>query len=206
MFLDTPFASAAPLEAPVARNVLIGTMLLACCGAPSAAQAADCAAIADAAEISEVGAFSNMRFTDEHAYGYSILLWRAGDCLFGFFESSEGMAGDTPIGELQKLAYDARTGRLSFCAKLTMGVASSKEANGFEPSRDLFTFDGNLKANAVTGVVTHTLRNNAAFTPTRTDVVLGMSKNETEFMHGATTHGEWLRTWQPILERRGPKW
>jgi hypothetical protein len=190
----------------VARNILIGMALLLCCCSTSAAQTAGCVAIPDAARISEVGAFSNMRYTDEHAYGYSALLWRAGDCLFGFFESSQGLAGDTPMGELQDLKYDSKTGHLSFSAKLTTGVVSFKGSNGLEPSRDLFAFDGNLKGNTVTGVIIYTLQNNPNFKSTRTNVVLGTSKAEAELMHGSTTHGEWLRKWQPILQRRGPKW
>ena len=75
-------------------------VLLLCCGSPAAPQSAGCVTIPDSAKIAEVGAFSNMRYTDEHAYGYTVMLWRAGDCLFGLFESSRGLAGDTPIGEL----------------------------------------------------------------------------------------------------------
>ena len=190
----------------MARNILIGTAFLLCCYSPAAAQAAGCVAIPDAAKISEIGVFSNMRYTDEHAYGYSVMLWRAGDCLFGFFESSQGLAGDTPMGGLQDLKYDSKTGHLSFSAKLTTGVVIFKGSNGLEPSRDLFAFDGNLKANTVTGVITYTLQNNPDFTSTHTNVVLGTSKTEADFMHGSTTHAEWLRKWQPILQRLGPKW
>ncbi|HKC11901.1 MAG TPA: hypothetical protein VKI41_07690 [Vicinamibacteria bacterium] len=190
----------------MARNILIRTALLLCCYSPAAAQVAGCVAIPDAAKISEVGAFSNVRYTDEHAYGYLVMLWRAGDCLFGFFESSQGLAGDTPIGGLQDLKYDSKTGHLSFSAKLTTGVVSFKGSSGFEPSRDLFAFDGNLKGNTVTGVITYTLQNNPHSTSTHTNVVLGISKTEADVMHGSTTHGEWLRKWQPILQRLGPQW
>jgi hypothetical protein len=190
----------------MARSILIGAAFLWYWCSAAAALAAACTAIPDAAKIAEVGAFSNMRYTEEHAYGYSVLLWRAGDCFLGFFESSQGLAGDTPIGELQDLNYDTRTGHLSFSAKLTTGVVSVKGSNAFEPSRDLFAFDGTLKANTASGVVTYTLRNDPHFTSTHTDVVLGTSKAEEEFLHGPTTYGEWLRRWQPILRLRGPKW
>ena len=190
----------------MARNILTATMLLLCGCSPAAAQTGDCGAIAAAARISEIGAFSNMRYTDEHAYGYTVMLWRAGDCLFGLFESSQGLAGDTPIGGLQDLKYDSKTGKLSFLAKLTTGMVSVGGSNGLEPSRDLFAFDGNLTANAMRGVIAHTLQNNPNVKPTRTDVVLGTSRNEADFMHGSTTYGEWRQEWQPVLQRRGPKW
>lgn len=190
----------------MARNVLIGAVLLFCCRSTAAAQTVDCRSIADTARISEVGAFSNMRYTVEHAYGYSIMLWRAGDCLLGFLESSEGLAGDTPIGALEHLEFDSKTGRLAFSAKLTMGVVSARGSRDFAPSRDLFVFEGHLKGDAVSGVMTHTLQNDLSLRPTRTNVVLKASQADAEFMHGSQTYGEWLRKWQSILQLRGPKW
>jgi hypothetical protein len=185
--------------APVMTNIVLTDM--------QAARAVPCGgAIALEARVSETGAFSNMRYTGEHAYGYTVMLWRAGDCLFGLFKSSQGLAGDTPIGELQNLEYDSNTGHLSFSAKLTMGVVMSKSPSAQAPSRDLFTFDGRLTATSVTGVITHALQNDTNATTTSTDVVLGMSKAEGEAMQGSTTYGEWRRRWQPILQSRGPKW
>ncbi len=55
------------------------------------------------ARIAIVGEFSNMRYTEEHAYGYTVQLWRQGDALFGFFLASYGLAGDTPAGMLEQL-------------------------------------------------------------------------------------------------------
>src|SRR5438046_1449435 len=75
------------------------------------------------ASIAFVGEFSNMRFTDEHAYGYGVELWRQGDTLFGLFSASEGLAGDTPTGMLEDVKFDSRTRKLSFKAKLTIGAA-----------------------------------------------------------------------------------
>jgi hypothetical protein len=163
-------------------------------------------AIPDATSITEVGGFSNVRSTDGHAYGYSVMLWRAGGCLFGLVESSQGLEGDAPIGQLQDIRYDSKTGQLSFSAKLTMGVVSFQRSNGLEPSRDLVAFHGNLTARAVTGMMTYTVQDNPHFTPTNTRVVLNTSTTDAEFMHGSATYGDWLRKWQPVLRRRGPKW
>jgi hypothetical protein len=188
------------------RNMLAAALLLLCCCPPAAAQTAGCGAIAEASEISEVGAFSNMRYTEEHAYGYTLMLWRTADCFFGVFESSQGLAGDTPIGELQDLKHDRQTGALSFSAKLTTGVVSVSGSPKFEPSRDLFVFDGSLRANTVTGVITYALQNNPNSKPTRSNVILGASTRDAELMHGSTTYGEWHHKWQPVLQSRGPKW
>src|SRR6059036_1337382 len=83
--------------------------------------------ITDSASIRVVGAFSNMRYTEEHAYGYTVDLWRAGDCLFGFLLASEGLAGDTPTGLLEEVQYNERTGALSFRARLSTGLFSDRE-------------------------------------------------------------------------------
>jgi len=191
----------------MALKAYTAALLMLCfCPAAVAAQAARCGAIADSARISQVGEFSNMQLTDEHAYGYTVTLWRTRGCLFGLFESSQGLQGDTPIGELQGLKYDSKSGKLSFSAKLTMGVVYSAGSNGPEASRDLFRFDGNLRANAVIGVVAHSLQNNANLKPTSSDVALLASKRDAELMHGVTTYGDFRRIWQPVLKRRGPKW
>lgn len=187
------------------KSLLIGTVLLLCCSATNA-QTEDCGAIPVVAKIAEVGAFSNMRYTEEHAYGYTVILWRAGKCIFGLFESSEGLAGDTPIGELQNVKYDPKKGTLSFSAKLTTGFISFEGSKGLEPSRDLFNFDGYLRATRLTGVVTHANQNTPNFKPMHNKVVLLTSKEESEFMHGSMTYGDWREKWQPVLRFRGPRW
>src|SRR5579864_7225240 len=96
------------------------------------------------------GEFSNMRYTEEHAYGYSVELWREGATVFGLFLASQGLAGDTPTGLLDDLKYDARSGKLSFKAKLTMGIDERQQ-----PTHDLFEFDGALSARAASGVLKH---------------------------------------------------
>src|SRR3954466_16254606 len=93
------------------RNILLSVaLLLCCCDAPDAEQ--DCSAIALTTKMVEIGAFSNVRNQPEHAYGYTVMLWRAGSCLVGFFASREGLAGDTPIGEAHHVEYDGKA-RLS---------------------------------------------------------------------------------------------
>jgi hypothetical protein len=51
--------------------------------------------------ISPIGEFSNERYTEEHAYGYAVELWRDGDSAISLFLVSEGLQGDTPAGLLE---------------------------------------------------------------------------------------------------------
>lgn len=72
--------------------------------------------------VKRLGVFTNMRFTREHQYGYSVELWQEKDRVFGLFLSSEGLSGDTPTGLLEDAAFDAKTGRLTFRARLSTGM------------------------------------------------------------------------------------
>src|SRR5262249_53524900 len=47
------------------------------------------------AAIKPIGEFSNIRYTAEHAYGYSVEVWQDGNQFFGLFMAPYGLAGDT---------------------------------------------------------------------------------------------------------------
>src|ERR1041384_6155831 len=114
-----------------------------------------------ATPIHKIGSFTNMKHIGEHTYGYSVELWRQGDHLFGFFLSSDGLAGDTPTGLLENVRFNPSTGRLSFQAKLTTGLFSNQQYNNV-PSRDVFHFSGLLRRSRIKGY----LEASNALTPT----------------------------------------
>jgi hypothetical protein len=186
------------------RITLVALALLSAAYLPPASQANACASVASTAPIAEIGAFSNVRYTAEHAYGETVLLWRAGNCIFGLFESAQGLAGDTPIGELQDVTYNPNTGGLRFSAKLTIGVIVGPASPTPQPSRDLFTFDGTLNAARLIGGLIHATSLDQK-PPART-ITLTPSARDAEFMRGSATYGAWREQWEPILKHRGPKW
>jgi hypothetical protein len=138
-----------------------------------------------------VGEFSNMRYTEEHAYGYSVQLWREGAAIFGLFLASQGLAGDTPTGLLDDLKYDPRSGQLSFKAKLTMGVDARQQ-----PSHDLFEFDGKLGAAAVSGILKRAAASER----------INLRKLPPDAALPQRTYDDWKRQTDEVLRRRGPKW
>jgi hypothetical protein len=156
-----------------------------------------------AAPLRIVGEYSNIKFTGEHAYGYTVQLWQQGDRLFGFLESSDGLAGDTPIGTLDEVQYDRRNGSLSFRAKLTMGMALLAQGRE-EPSRDLFEFRGTLKRAALTGTITRQDMLRPQVKPKSGQVRLPKQSDET--MIEAQTYAEWKTLADQLLKFRGPKW
>ena len=163
-----------------------------------------CAKISPTAPVAEIGAFSNMRYTEEHAYGETVLLWRAGNCIFGLFESAQGLAGDTPIGELQDVTHNPNTGALQFSAKLTIGIIAGLTSATREPSRDLFKFNGTLGPARLIGGLIHATQLDPK-PPART-IILTADAKDADFMHGSATYGAWREKWEPIVKRRGPKW
>jgi hypothetical protein len=153
--------------------------------------------------VTIVGEFSNMRYTEEHAYGFTVELWREGEQLFGLFLASAGLAGDTPAGLLENVKYDPRTGRLSFSAKLTMGsvmLADGEQA----PSRDFFEFDGTLGPSALAGTLRQFDRLEAG--RPSTSVKARLRKQRGSAMTRPNNYGEWRREVEGILRFRGPKW
>jgi hypothetical protein len=170
----------------------------------SSQQSNACATIAPTAYATEIGAFSNMRYTEEHQYGETVLLWRSGPCIFGLFQSAQGLQGDTPIGELQDVTYNPNTGSLKFAAKLTLGVIAGPASPTPQPSRDLFTFDGTLGPARLTGALVHATQLDPR--PPARNIVLTASTTDAEFMRGSATYGAWREKWEPLLKRRGPKW
>jgi hypothetical protein len=169
-------------------------------------QEIDCIRIPDATTIQQVGAFSNMRYTEEHAYGYTVYLWRAGKCLFGRFEASEGLSGDTPTGTLDQVRHDVAVGKLVFAARLTMGVTKPKDATDWVPSRELFQFAGQLGTRVLKGKLKQSDQLRPDLSAVEQEIVLPLSKQQQEFMIEAENYGEWRKQTELILRARGPKW
>ena len=145
--------------------------------------------------IAFLGEFSNMRFTEEHAYGYTVQLWRDGPAVVGLLLASEGLAGDTPTGLLDEVKFDAKAGRLSFRTKLTMGIDARQQ-----PSHDLFEFDGTLSGAALAGV----LKRSGGITSSERVTLRKLAANSA--LPQPRTYEEWKRQTDEILRRRGPKW
>jgi hypothetical protein len=158
-----------------------------------------------AAAVKRLGVFTNMRFTKEHQYGYSVELWQEGGRLFGLLLVSDGLAGDTPTGLLEDVAFDAKTGRLSFRSRLSTGSTFS-QSNEEVPTRDLYRFDGTLRGQTLAGVFEHSDAASEKADATKKRVTLRRSKTESASMMQAASYDDWKREADEILKLRGPKW
>jgi hypothetical protein len=153
--------------------------------------------------IRPIGEFSNVRVTGEHAYGYALQLWRAGDSVIGLFLASEGPDDSPATGILTNVKFNSRTGSLSFTAKLSIGV-SLLPGGGQEPSHDLFEFSGTMKSATVTG----SLRQSDPREPSRpgSQELISLGIQHGDGMLPALSYGEWKLQSDKLLKVRGPKW
>jgi hypothetical protein len=160
---------------------LAAVFVLAGCAAGGAQQAAG-----GAPEVRVHGAFSNIRTTPEHAYGYVVQLWRAGPQLVGFFKFTDGQQSDFDTGTLDNVEYDPAI------AKLT-----------FESHDRQFRFSGTLRAKELTGTLTRVYPGGGERLQT-VDVTLAASARTVEAMHDFPTIKEWNAEAAKVLARSGP--
>jgi hypothetical protein len=166
---------------------------------------AGCRTIPDTARINSIGRFSDMQYTEEHAYGRAVDLWRAGNCIFGLLEISEGPAGDTPTGLLTDVRSTA-TGAFGFIAKLTTGITTVDGSPPWVPSRDLFVFTGRLGTTALEGNLRRSNELRRDVEPADIPIVLRRVPEQDGLFDEAKTYGAWREAVKPILRFRGPKW
>jgi hypothetical protein len=155
--------------------------------------------------IKAIGCFANVRSDGEHANGYSARLWFQGSGIIGLIEYHHGLAGDPPMGSLTDIRFDPSTGKLSFKAKLTIGLHYCKEHNGV-PSHDLLSFHGFLKADELEGniVIEDQMDSPPVVVDTREKFL--MHKDKDCLMENYENYDAWWQYWEPIFKFRGPKW
>jgi len=148
------------------------------------------------------GAYDDFRFTEEHQYGHGLELWRVGEELVGFLLIAEGLQGDTPTGLLEDVAFDVKTGRISFGARLSCGTHVCRQHRDV-PSRDLYRFDGVLRSDRVEGLLTRVDGLHPGQEQRAERVVL---KKQREALPVFKTLPAWQQHAQWILGMRGPRW
>ena len=153
--------------------------------------------------ISFLGEFSNVRHTAEHAYGYSVQLWREGDKIFGLLTDASGPATDVPCGLLDDVRFNPATGTFSFTAKLSVATIYLGKGRQ-EPTHDLLSFNGTLHGAVLAGSLTHLDQLQPKSKPTSKRLRLPRTSNPPTI--DAATHEDWKRAADAILKVRGPKW
>ncbi len=160
---------------------------------------------AESPRFTAIGSFSNMRFTEEHQYGSEIQLWAEGTDLMGFFSHSEGLIGDTPIGLIENIRHDPKTGRITFTARLTIGRHFCKIHKNV-PSRDLFSFRGKISGSSISGVLKRSDALHPDSPATEEKVVLKRMNSRMADQRSYRSRANWEASSREILKLRGPGW
>jgi hypothetical protein len=135
--------------------------------------------------VRALGHFSNMRYTEEHAYGYSLLLWRQGDRIFGLLLIAHGMQADFPTAPLENVRFDPKTGRLSFEAT----------------QHGSYRFTGALQRRLVSGLLEFTFQD---LPPTMERVRLRRDREASELLSDYRDFAAWKAYADAALKRSRP--
>ena len=155
--------------------------------------------------VISLGVFSNLKVTKEHQYGAEVRLWRQGKAVFGLFSYAEGLTGDTPVGLLEDLHFNMKSGQIFFRAKLTTWQHFCKIHHGL-PSHDLFTFRGVLNKDLLSGKLDRYDVLHPEKQPMEEQVVLKRRALATDSLPTFQSRSQWDKEANEILRLRGPKW
>lgn len=158
-------------------------------------------------KITALGNFTNFRYTAEHEYGSAVEIWRQGDSIFGLFSHTGGqLIGNTPVGVLEHVSFDADSGRIAFTAKLTVGRHACK-IHEWGPSEDFYHFDGilNLSSMVLSGTLTHFDNLHLELPKTEEKITLPRDRNSAGWPT-FQSRAEWQAAVKPVLDFRGPAW
>lgn len=133
--------------------------------------------------------FSGVRITggeDPHAYGPRVELCGKDGQWAGSIALYTGSPADPPSTRLEQLIVDESAGKVSFTARLVIGVETS--ADGWVPARRLYQFSGLVDEDAMSGTLTENPIEPSKFKPVSEEVVL---KREAPGAMVASSCEEW---------------
>jgi hypothetical protein len=134
-------------------------------------------------------------------------LWRAGGCVVGILEVSDGLAGDTPAGLLTDVRYNhPNPGDLAFTAKLATGMTTAPGSSTWVPSHDVFVFSGSVRLERIDGKLRRSDQLKPGSAPVEHTLLLGRLPEDPAEIDDVKTYGAWRLRVESILRFRGPKW
>jgi hypothetical protein len=153
-------------------------------------------------KIVPLGSFAKIQADGEHCSGYVVDLWRIDDTLLGTIEYCEGMAGDIPLGVIENQHFDASTGKISFTARLSVGMNYLK--GGEEtPSKDSWEFHGSIEGTMLAGAL---VQRNEVYPQRALKQVALMLTRQKKNLRSFQSLADWTKWTTKVLQERGPKW
>lgn len=153
-----------------------------------------------------LGAWSSVSVSkgkDAHASGIEVELWRKGGQLFGFMSEYNGPAADPPVGKLESVRWDEKSGSIAFTSKLSVGVIPAPQGSTWLPQKNLYEFNGSIGTKGMMGTLRRKFVNDdGSSTAYDEDVTLAPKSAERD----AESFEDWMKRWNEALKKRGPKW
>jgi hypothetical protein len=113
------------------------------------------------------------------------------------------------MGRIENISYDKATRRISFEARLTMGIipASTAPSSPWVPSQDAYKFSGILGKDSLDGTLSHEILNYPSKQiPLTEQLTLPFSSDESIGISDYRTFSAWESFAKQLLSFRGPKW
>ena len=155
--------------------------------------------------IKSIGCFLNVQGGNEHASGYSVRLWFQGDRIIGLVDYYCGSNSDPSMGILADVRYDALSGKISFKAKLAVGLHTCRIHKNV-PSHDMLSFKGYLKPDGLVGDIRleDMLDSPSPMVDSRKNFVMlrAVDCGTKDYAN----HDAWWKEWQAVYQARGAKW
>jgi hypothetical protein len=164
------------------------------------------AALTASAQMVPLGDYTNQKFTTEHCVGYEVQLWKMNEQLYGMLLHCDGMSGDTPVGYIDHVVWNATTGKLTFDAKLTTGMDIVGTDNHETPAKDYYKFDGTMTALLLSGKMSHEDMAQDHHAPVIASVTMKIDKAATKSMTKYPAVADWQAGNADVMSYRGPKW
>jgi hypothetical protein len=143
------------------------------------------------------------RGDDPHASGVVIELYKHGSAWTGFISEFVGPVADPPVGKLDGLQLDERSGTIVFTARLSLGVTRSGSAQDWVPTKDVYEFTGTIDRDAISGDLVHRLADGPVGRATSKTIVL--KREATKSSADTTSYDDWIRNWELRMKARGPR-
>ena len=151
--------------------------------------------------------FSAVRVTkgpEPHAYGTQLDLFKHEGAWAGFVSEYTGSVADPPVGRLDNLRLDEKSGRLTFTAKLSLGATLSADTRNYAPTKDLYEFTGTVDRDAVAGTLVKTRVGDVAGQAVSANIIL--KRKSSDGSASEVSYEQWLTKWTEVFNARGPRW
>lgn len=163
-----------------------------------------------AAPSPPAGAWSNVKIStgdDPHASGIEVEIREHDGALVGFLAEYVGPVADPPVGKLESIRFDEKTGFITFTSKLSVGVAPAAAGGAWVPSKNAYEFKGAIGKTGLTGTLRRkSVQEDGTELAYEENVMLKTKADAGGDNTPTESFEDWMKRWTEALKNRGPRW